>query len=182
MPPGIYNQMQTLITLALKALRGHNDLPIWLKISQGNRKPIISAPDNWQSDYAHRLSATRFMMSARTSAPKHENMISTRQGYLARPMLIGHPLNLTMFFRILSTIHDHGYPAHWLADVFFSILNNQVYTTVRPPRSFPHKITELKKDFANNTLICGLSSQSYALLRFYGCPSFLSCHRFLPFC
>jgi hypothetical protein len=65
------------------------------------------------------------------------------------PMLVGYPLNLTMFFRLISTIHGHGYPAHWLADVLSSILNNQVHTTARPPRSYPYKIKELKKDFAN---------------------------------
>jgi hypothetical protein len=65
------------------------------------------------------------------------------------PVLVEYPLNLAMLFRLLSTIHGHRYPAHWLADVLASILNNQVYTTVRPPCSNLYEIKELKKDFAN---------------------------------
>jgi hypothetical protein len=75
MPPEIYDRMQLVIILALKALRGHTKLPIWLNILQGDREPFIYALENWQSDYAQRLLAAQFMMSAEMSAaPRSDDM------------------------------------------------------------------------------------------------------------
>jgi hypothetical protein len=55
-----------------------------------------------------------------------------------------HPnLNLTCFFRLLIHLHELGYPAHWLSDVLSKILDNQVVTTARPPRSLPLQPREL---------------------------------------
>jgi hypothetical protein len=62
--------------------------------------------------------------------------------------LVYSPLNSTAFFRVLSTLFENGYPAHWLADVLSSILNNnKVHTTARPPRSYPLAISETEKVF-----------------------------------
>lgn len=58
--------------------------------------------------------------------------------------LIYAPLNLTMFFRILSHLHEMGYPAHWLSTVLHNIVSNTVTTTARPPRTSPLEIAEVK--------------------------------------
>ena len=63
------------------------------------------------------------------------------------PTLVAYPLNLTIFFRILSTVHGNRYPAHWLADILSEIVNNRVQSVARPPRSYPYAIEECKKDF-----------------------------------
>jgi len=67
-------------------------------------------------------------------------------------MLVAYPLNLTMFFRLPSALHDRDYPAHWLADVLFSILDNRVHTTARPPRIYPYSTKECNKTFANRRI------------------------------
>ncbi|KAF2871213.1 hypothetical protein BDV95DRAFT_619358 [Massariosphaeria phaeospora] len=59
--------------------------------------------------------------------------------------LVYSPLNLSMFFRILSTLFANGYPAHWLADILVTIATNRMQTTTRPPRSCPLDIAETKK-------------------------------------
>jgi len=63
--------------------------------------------------------------------------------------LIYSPLNMTVLFRILETLHENGYPAHWLEDVLVTLLSNRVKTTARPPLTYPLKITETTKDFAD---------------------------------
>lgn len=54
-------------------------------------------------------------------------------------------LNLTNFFRLLIHLHEIGYPAHWLADVLAKILENQVVTTARPPRTLPLEVDEVSR-------------------------------------
>lgn len=61
--------------------------------------------------------------------------------------LVYSPFNLSIFFRVLNTIHKNGYPAHWLADILCTILNNNVCTTARPQSSYPQSITETKNQF-----------------------------------
>jgi hypothetical protein len=63
------------------------------------------------------------------------------------PTLVAYPLNLTIFFRILATLHGNRYPAHWLADVLSDIVNNRAQSIARPPRSYPYAIVECKKNF-----------------------------------
>lgn len=54
-------------------------------------------------------------------------------------------LALTNFFLLLIHLHEIGYPAHWLADVLAKILENQVVTTVRPPRTLPLEVDEVSR-------------------------------------
>jgi hypothetical protein len=63
------------------------------------------------------------------------------------PTLVAYPLILTIFFRILATIHGNRYPAHWLADVLSAMVNNRVKSIAHPPRSCPYTIEECKKGF-----------------------------------
>ncbi|KAK4897959.1 hypothetical protein LTR27_004343 [Elasticomyces elasticus] len=60
--------------------------------------------------------------------------------------LIYSPLNLTAFLRVISHLHDVGYPAHWLADVVGSLLSGKVKTSARPPRSEPLTIRETRAE------------------------------------
>jgi tetratricopeptide (TPR) repeat protein len=52
------------------------------------------------------------------------------------------PLNLTIFFRLISRLHELGYPAHWLSEVISAILSNQVHTTARFPCTSPLTVEE----------------------------------------
>jgi hypothetical protein len=52
------------------------------------------------------------------------------------------PLNFTIFFRLMVRLHEFGYPAHWLSGVLSAILNNQVHTTARFPRTSPLTVEE----------------------------------------
>jgi hypothetical protein len=70
-----------------------------------------------------------------------------RRSVVQAPTLVAYPLNLTIFFRILATIHGNRYPAHWLAGFLSDIVNNRVQSVARPPRSYPYAIAECKKDF-----------------------------------
>lgn len=47
------------------------------------------------------------------------------------------PLNLTHFFHLLIHLGEIGYPRHWLADVLRRILDDEIVTTARPPRTRP---------------------------------------------
>ncbi|KAF2019225.1 hypothetical protein BU24DRAFT_489229 [Aaosphaeria arxii CBS 175.79] len=58
------------------------------------------------------------------------------------------PLNISILFRILHTVWSTKYPAHWLADILATILNNQVRTTARPARSYPLSIKQTEKTFS----------------------------------
>jgi hypothetical protein len=51
-------------------------------------------------------------------------------------------LNLTNFFHLLVHLHDIGYPAHWLGEVLAKILEGQVVTTARPPKTLPLDVQE----------------------------------------
>jgi hypothetical protein len=62
------------------------------------------------------------------------------------PKLVAYPLNLTIFFRILASLHGNRYPAHWLADVLSDIVNNRVQSIARPPRSYPYAMEECRKE------------------------------------
>jgi hypothetical protein len=55
------------------------------------------------------------------------------------------PLTFATFFRLLVRLYELGYPAHWLSDVVSSILNNQLHTTARFPRTSPLTIAESKQ-------------------------------------
>jgi hypothetical protein len=80
------------------------------------------------------LYALNMKVALPTPRPSHNDM-----------ELVYSPLNLSIFFRVLSTVHKNGYPAHWLADILSTILNNRVSTTARPPRTYPLRISETKK-------------------------------------
>ena len=44
------------------------------------------------------------------------------------------PLNMSVLFRLLSTLFHNGYPARWLSGILSTLLNNEVETTARLPR------------------------------------------------
>ncbi|KAL1970428.1 hypothetical protein VTN77DRAFT_4072 [Rasamsonia byssochlamydoides] len=54
-------------------------------------------------------------------------------------------LNLTNFFWLLIHLHEIGYPGHWLAEVLAKILEDQVVTTARPPRTLPLDVDEVSR-------------------------------------
>jgi hypothetical protein len=56
--------------------------------------------------------------------------------------LIYSPLNSTVFFRLLTHLHNAGYPSHWLSDLWTQILSGTIVTAARPPRSEPLSIAE----------------------------------------
>ncbi|KAK3080588.1 hypothetical protein LTS18_015033 [Coniosporium uncinatum] len=62
------------------------------------------------------------------------------------------PLNVIMFFRLLAKLHHLGYPAHWLSEALASILQDDVRTTGRPPRSSPVTFAETKSEFPERKL------------------------------
>jgi hypothetical protein len=55
-----------------------------------------------------------------------------------------YPLNLTIFFRLMASLPLMGYPMPWLHEVMIAILEDQVLTTTRPPRSCPLALDELE--------------------------------------
>jgi hypothetical protein len=72
----------------------------------------------------------------------------TRPATWQAPTLVAYPLDLTIFFRTLATIHRNRYPAHWLADLQSDIVNNRVQSIAIPPRSYAYTSAECRKDFA----------------------------------
>lgn len=43
------------------------------------------------------------------------------------------PLNLTVFFRLVSHMHEVGYPAHWISAILNTIAEGAITTTTRAP-------------------------------------------------
>lgn len=54
-------------------------------------------------------------------------------------------LNLTNIFRLTIHLHEIGYPSHWLADILTRILDDQLTTSARPPRTHPVQSSEISK-------------------------------------
>lgn len=54
-------------------------------------------------------------------------------------------LNLSIFFRVLWHLHEIGYPGHWLSEILGKILDNDVVTSARPPRTSPLQINESRE-------------------------------------
>ena len=56
------------------------------------------------------------------------------------------PLNLTIYFRILSRLRESGYRSHWLATALANIVANTVTTSARPAETAPLEIEEVRRD------------------------------------
>ena len=56
------------------------------------------------------------------------------------------PLNLSIYFRILSRLPESGYPSHWLATALANIVANTVTTSARPAETAPLEIEEVRRD------------------------------------
>jgi hypothetical protein len=65
----------------------------------------------------------------------------------SQPPEIYSPFNLTIFFRVVETLYQNKYPAHWLDRILVQILANNVSTTTRPPDTCPLEIPETRNDF-----------------------------------
>lgn len=52
-------------------------------------------------------------------------------------------LNLSIYFRVLIHLHQIGYPAHWLAEILASIIENNVISSVRQFHTSPLEPSEL---------------------------------------
>ncbi|KAI9688328.1 MAG: hypothetical protein M1820_010256 [Bogoriella megaspora] len=61
------------------------------------------------------------------------------------------PLNITVLFRLLSYLQEHGYPAHWLSSVMDTLLSNTLYTRARAPRTCPLAPSELVQAQSSKT-------------------------------
>ena len=54
------------------------------------------------------------------------------------------PMNMTVFYRLLTRLYEIGYPAHWLSGIVTSIVTMKVMTNARAPRSSPLSLKEPK--------------------------------------
>ncbi|KAK4930924.1 hypothetical protein LTR49_002690 [Elasticomyces elasticus] len=86
-----------------------------------------------------RMETWLYRLFFKLAIPVHKNEIWSHT-------LISSPLNLTAYLRVISHLHDVGYPAHWLADVVGSLLSGKIKTSARPPRSEPLTIRETRAE------------------------------------
>ena len=66
--------------------------------------------------------------------------------------LIYWPFNVTIFFRLLSRLHDLGYPTHFIVSSLNKILTGVITTTARPPRSCPLSIEDATRNYAEREI------------------------------
>lgn len=91
-----------------------------------------------RSPLSHELRAPRDIVSRWLFAHFFKTVLPAPRGQDSHyNHVVYSPLNLTSFFRLLLHLHEIGYPPHWLADVLTRILDNDVTTTARPPKTRP---------------------------------------------
>ncbi|TGO77146.1 hypothetical protein BELL_0121g00190 [Botrytis elliptica] len=74
------------------------------------------------------------------------------------------PLNLTVLFRLIDQLHNHGYPSHWMSEIIYNIIENKVASTCRPPRATPTTVSALMRQYKLKKLCTGPFADEIATL------------------
>lgn len=144
-PPLLYQIFRTLLDPESPTLKVSNPFPMaeYLYFSS---LPEVASPEGLDPFSVDRMRFEKFLYAV------FVKLVLPFPRPTQGMTLINSPLNAAAFLKLLAQMHTNGFPAHWIDNVLYAILSDDVSTTARAPRSNPLSIEDSKKDFSRKRI------------------------------